>query len=513
MRRVLYILAAVAIVLALVAAVVYTARARGDRVAAAAGGAPASQSMPGMTSDDTQPHGVGSTGTPRGPITIDPRRQQLIGVRTVPVAHELMQQTVRTVGVVRYDETRQADINLRVEGWIRDLYVDYTGQPIQKGQPLFTLYSPDLLTTQQEYLLALKTRDQVQGSVIAEARERADQLVTAARQRLSLWDLPPDEIRTLEEKRQALEVVVFRSPVSGFVIEKQALRGLHIMPGQTLYRVADLSVVWVEADVYERELSALRSGAAATITVDAYPGDHFTGRVIFVYPYLDERTRTNKVRFEFANRGGRLKPGMYANVELRGTDGMALTVPLDAVLDSGQEQVVFVAKGDGMFEPRTVKVGRRGANSVEILEGLEHGERVATGATFFLDSESQLRASLQGYEPTPASAGAAPATGTQITFRTQPDPPKTGENQLEVTVKDASGKSIDDAEVSVQFFMPAMPTMAMPSMRSEAKLTPAGGGVYRGTGQVMMAGRWETTVTVTRGGQRLGTKQQQVVAQ
>jgi len=511
MRRALYVLA-LAIVLAIVAAVVYTARARGVRVSAATGGAPAPRSMPGMTSDNTQPHMGDSTITPRGPITIDPRRQQLIGVRTVPVAHERLQQTVRTVGVVRYDETRQADINLRVEGWIRDLYVDYTGQPIQKGQPLFTLYSPDLLTTQQEYLLALKTRDQVQGSVIAEARDRADQLVAAARQRLSLWDLPQDEIRALEEKRQPLEVVIFRSPVSGFVIEKQALRGLHIMPGQTLYRIADLSVVWVEADVYERELSALRPGAAATITVDAYPGDRLTGRVIYVYPYLDEKTRTNKVRFEFANRGGRLKPGMYANVELRGTDGMALTVPLDAVLDSGQEQIVFVAHGDGMFEPRTVKVGRRGANSVEIVEGLKHGEQVATGATFFLDSESQLRASLQEYEPTPASA-AAPASGTQITFRTRPDPPRTGENQLEVTVKDASGKPIDDADVNVQFFMPAMPTMAMPSMRSEAKLSPAGGGVYRGTGQVMMAGRWETTVTVTRAGQRLGTKQQQVVAQ
>src|SRR5262249_8749640 len=194
MRRALYVLA-LAIVLAIVAAVVYTARARGVRVSAATGGAPAPRAMPGMTSDNTQPHMGDSTITPRGPITIDPRRQQLIGVRTVPVTHEPMQQTVRTVGVVPYDETRPADINLRVEGWIRDLYVDYTGQPIQKGQPLFTLYSPDLLTTQQEYLLALKTRDQVQGSVIAEARDRADQLVAAACQRLSLWDLPQDEIR------------------------------------------------------------------------------------------------------------------------------------------------------------------------------------------------------------------------------------------------------------------------------------------------------------------------------
>jgi RND family efflux transporter MFP subunit len=464
-----------------------------------------------MASRNTQAKSAESA-SPRGPITIDPRRQQLIGVRTVAVAHGRIEPTVRTVGVVRYDETRQADINLKIEGWIRDLYVDYTGQPVQNGQPLFTLYSPDLLTTQEEYLLALKTRDQVQGSVIAEAREHADQLVAAARQRLALWDLPPEEIRALGDRRQPLEVVTFRSPVSGFVIEKQALKGLHIMPGQTLYRVADLSVVWVEADVYERELPAIRLGATATVTVDAYPGDRFTGRVIYVYPYLDEKTRTNKVRFEFANRAGRLKPGMYANVDLHSTGGRALSVPTDAVLDSGQDQVVFVAQGDGMFEPRKVKVGRRAGDSVEILEGLKDGEQVATGAAFFLDSESQLRASLEAYDGAAAPTAAAPTSGTQITFRTLPDPPTTGENQLEATVRDASGKPIDDADVSVQFFMPAMPTMNMPAIRSETKLSPTGGGVYRGTGHMMMAARWEVTVTVTRGGQQLGTKQLPIVA-
>jgi nitrogen fixation protein FixH len=203
---------------------------------------------------------------------------------------------------------------------------------------------------------------------------------------------------------------------------------------------------------------------------------------------------------------------MFANVELKLGGGMGLVVPTNAVLDSGTEQIVFVAKGDGIFEPRRVKMGRRLADTTQILEGVKEGEQVATGATFFLDSESQLRASLQGYEASAAPTGAAAHAGTQITFRTVPDPPKTGDNQLEATVKDAQGKPIDDAEVTVQFFMPAMPTMNMPAMRSEAKLSPAGGGVYRGTGQVMMAGRWDATVTVTRGGQRLGTKQLPVVA-
>ena len=450
--------------------------------------------------------------TPRGGVTIDPRRQQLIGVRTVAATRSILAPTVRTVGAVQYDETRLADVNLKVEGWIRDLFVDYTGQPITRGQPLFTLYSPDVLTTENEYLMAIKTRQAVQESQIADARERADQLVASARQRLALWDLPPDEIRMLEEGRQPSDAVTFRSPVTGFVIEKQVLKGAHVMPGQTLYKIADLSVVWVEAAVYENEVSSLRVGQRAMVTLDAYPGQRFAGRVLYIYPTVDEQTRTTKVRYEFPNPGGRLKPGMYANVELSMPSGMAVLVPASAVLDSGKEQVVFVAKGDGYFEPRPVTIGRRSGDQIEIVKGIKEGEQVATGATFFLDSESQLRASLQGYEAPPAGTAAAPAQPLDISFHSIPDPVKVGENQFEVMVKDPSGKPIADADVAVQFFMAAMPTMNMPAMRNEVKLSPAGGGAYRGTGQVMMAGRWDASVTVTRGGQRLGSKQLPVVA-
>jgi RND family efflux transporter MFP subunit len=425
-----------------------------------------------------------------------------------------MRHTLRTVGVVRYDETSLADVNLRLEGWIRDLYVDYTGQPIERGQPLFTLYSPDLLATQHEYLLALKTRDQMQGSVIPEARERAEQLVASARQRLVLWSLPDEEIRALEEKRQAPEVVVFRSPASGFVIEKQALQGMHVMPGQTLYKVANLSVVWVEADVYEQEMALARVGQRAKVTLDAYPGESFDGRAIYIYPFVEENTRTVKVRFQFANPRGRLKPGMYANVEIQGTEAMGVTVPANALLDSGTDKVVFVAQGDGYFTPRPVKVGRNLGDRIQILEGVKEGEQVATGATFFLDSESQLRAGLQNSEVPNGAQGGPPTGGPtlDIVFRTQPDPPKTGESVFEVGVKDASGQAVTDADVSVQLFMPAMPTMNMPAMRNETKLPHVGGGVYRGAGQVMMAGRWEATVTVAKGGQQMGRKQLAVVA-
>jgi hypothetical protein len=290
------------------------------------------------------------------------------------------------------------------------------------------------------------------------------------------------------------------------------------MPGQTVYKVADFSTVWVEADIYEAEMPLVRVGARATVTLDAYPGERFTGRVIYIYPYVDEKSRTNKVRYEFANRGGRLKPGMYANVEIDAAPpggaaaGVGIVVPTDAVLDSGTEQVLFVAQGDGHFEPRHVKVGRRMGPDIEILEGVKEGEQVATQATFFLDSESQLRASLQGFDSPPAAASAATRKELDITFRSQPDPPKMGDNQLEVTVRDRSGKPIDDGEVSVQFFMAAMPTMNMPAMRNEVKLSPSGGGVYRATGQVMMAGRWDATITVTRGGQQIGSEQLTVVA-
>ena len=454
------------------------------------------------------------TGTARAEISIDPRRQQLIGVRTVPVERRALTGTVRTVGLVRYDETGLADINLKVEGWIRDLYVDTTGEFVKAGQPLFTLYSPELVTTQNEYLLALKTREQVRHSQLADAREHADRLVESAKQRLSLWDMPADQFETLEQSRQAQTAIVFRSPVTGYVLEKHALEGQHVMPGQTLYKVADLSTVWVEADIYEQAVASVRIGAPATVTIDAYPGERFTGKAIFIYPFVGEQTRTVKVRFAFANRGTRLKPGMYANVELATRAGTNLVIPTNALLDSGQEQVVFVAQGDGYFEPRRVKVGQRFDDAIEILEGLKEGESVATGAAFFLDSESQLRSSLQAYETPPSAPGIASAERERlsITFRSQPDPPRSGENQLEVVAKTADGTPVTDAEVSVVFFMAAMPTMNMPAMRNEAKLAHAGNGVYRGTGQVMMAGRWDVTVNVLRDGQRIGSQQVSVVA-
>ena len=452
-------------------------------------------------------------GSRRAEVQIDPRRQQLIGVRTELVARQVVTKPIRAVGTVRYDETRLADVNVKVAGWIEELYVDSTGQLIEAGQPLFTIYSPELLTTQQEYLIALESRAQIRESQLLDARVYADRLVDAARQRLVLWDLPPDEIQALEDRGETQRTMLFRAPVGGFVIDKHLVRGQHVTPGMSLYTVADLSAVWVEADLYEEEIPLVREGALASVTLDAYPGEHFQGRVTYVYPYVEERTRTGRVRLAFPNPRGRLKPGMYANVALDVVLGEGVVVPTNAVLDSGEQQHVFVALGDGYFEPRPVVVGQRLGETIQILEGLEGGEMVATSATFFIDSESQLRAALQGFEPVPRpDEGGVARERLEITFRSQPDPPRSGANAFEVAVLNPEGQPVTDAEVSVVFYMAPMPTMNMPAMQTDASLTHQGNGIYRGDGEVAMAGRWDVTVLVSRGGQRLGSRTLTVVA-
>lgn len=283
----------------------------------------------------------GSPGVPgiaaRAEVRIDPRRQQLLGVRTVAVSRQSLRRTIRAVGVVAYDETTLVDVNLKLDGWIEDLYVDYTGRLVEEGEPLFTFYSPALLTTQHEYILALDTRDELRVSQDAAARSYAERMVDAARGRLALWDLSPEQIAALDTTRTPQQSVVFYSPATGYVISKRAMQGLHVTEGESLYQIADLRTVWIEADVYERELAAVRVGATAGVTLEAYPGTRFSGRVANIYPYVDERTWTMKVRFELPNPDGRLKPGMYANVELAVSAGSGLTVPANAVLDSGAE--------------------------------------------------------------------------------------------------------------------------------------------------------------------------------
>jgi hypothetical protein len=314
-----------------------------------------------------------------------------------------------------------------------------------------------------------------------------------------------------------MTAVEFRSPVSGYVIEKRVVQGQRVMAGESLYRVADLSVVWVEADVYEREIAFVKVGQRATVTVDAWPGERFAGRVSYLYPYLEQETRSLKVRIELPNRAGRLKPGMYANVELSSSLGSGLVVPRDAVIDSGRAQFAFLALDDGYFEPRRVAVGQRLGDEVQVTAGLEEGDVVASAATFFIDSESQLRAAMQGFEPPQQAAAragtaAAPQGALAIELRTEPDPPRNGDNLFVATLRAADGRPVDDAEVVVRLYMPPMPSMNMPAMSSETRLLGQGGGDYRGRGGITMAGRWEATVVATRGGERIASRQFALVA-
>ena len=283
----------------------------------------------------------------RAPVTIDGRRQQLIGVRTVMVTEQPLTHRLRAKGIVRFDESRWTDVNVRAEGWIRKLYVERTGEAVRRGQPLLAIYSPELATAQAEYVLALRTRD-----AMARGGASTDRLVDAARQRLARWDLPDDHLVALTERREVAPLITFRSPVAGIVMEKRAVDGMRVMPGDSLYRIVDASMVWVEADVYESDVAMVRMGQRAAVTLDAWPGDTFTGRVSWIAPTMDEGTRTAKVRIELPNRGGRLKPGMFAQAELLTSVPRGPVIPADALLDTGGRQFVFVTDGNGYFEPR-----------------------------------------------------------------------------------------------------------------------------------------------------------------
>lgn len=326
-------------------------------------------------------------------VMVTPVRQQLIGVKTAVVGKQQLETVIRAVGKVDYDEQRIAHVNLRISGWIEDLFVDYTGQLVRKRQPLFTLYSPDLVAAQDEYLLALRAEEQVQDSPLPEVREQAAQMVQAARDRLRLWTITDQQITELARRGTAQTYLTIFSPIAGHVIDKQVFKGMFVEPQTKMYVIADLSAVWVHAEIYEYEVPFVRVGQSATLTLDAYPGESFHGQVTYIYPYMNKEARTLKVRLEFPNPGLRLKPEMYGAVVIRVDRGRKLAVPDQAVLDSGIRKIVFVAKGKGLFEPRQVTLGPKVGSYYEVIEGLVEGERIVTSGTFLLDSESKLMAS------------------------------------------------------------------------------------------------------------------------
>ena len=339
-------------------------------------------------------------------VDIDHERQQLIGLKTVKVSEGPISGEIRTTARLAIDETRVRKINVKVEGFVDRLFVDFVGMPVAKGQPLFSLYSPDFVSAQTEYLLAVKTRKALsEGSL----QQSGDDLLASAKRRLALWDVPEEAMANLEKTGKAQRDIVLRSPVSGVVTAKNVVQGSRITPADIPFEITDLSHVWALADVYETELGRVKVGLSATLTLPAFPGRTFTGRVVFVDPILDPKTRTAKVRLDLANPKGDLKPDMFGEALIHGPSHKGLLVPLDAVIDGGTQKVAFVALGEGKFEPREVTTGLRAGEQVEILSGLQAGEEIVTRANFLVDSESRLKAALahlsqKGSPVTPASA-------------------------------------------------------------------------------------------------------------
>ena len=340
------------------------------------------------------------TGSPslegQAPVMLTPKKQKLIGVRTSLVEKKQVGKVIRTVGRVDYNETTLTTITTKVSGWIEELYIDYTGREVQKGEPLFSLYSPELVQTQEEYLLAKQTLNRVKDAPLHDTRRGAMDLVEASRNRLLLWDITEQQVAELESRGRTIHAVPILSPVRGYVTEKMAIEGMYVKPGMALYQIADLSKIWVYADIYEDEIPYIKVGQKTTVNLSYLPGKTFKGKVVYIYPYLNNVSRTATVRLEFSNPRQRLKPGMYADVEIRTPMKEALVVPETAILDSGIRQIAFVAKGKGRFEPREVKIGPRINHDIVVLEGLAEGETVVTHGTFLIDSESKMMAAMEG---------------------------------------------------------------------------------------------------------------------
>ncbi len=333
------------------------------------------------------------TAAAEGTIAVSPNVLQSMGVRTAKVEKQLLSRTIRAVGKVVYDERQLAVVNTKISGWVERLHVKATGDPIRKGQALLSIYSPELVSTQREYLLALKNRQNLEKSPFLDLKEGAQRLLEASRLRLQYWDIPTSEITRLERTGEVKKNLTLYSPVHGIVTKRNVTEGQMVQPGMPLLEVADLSTVWVEADVYEYELPWIKVGQHAQMTLQYIPGKTFHGKIHYIYPYLSGATRTVKVRLAFPNPGLKLKPDMFSQVQLTQTlSEPSVVAPSEAVLNTGERQHVFIALGKGQFEPREVKIGMHGDDGrLQILAGLQGGEEVVTSAQFLLDSESRFR--------------------------------------------------------------------------------------------------------------------------
>lgn len=333
------------------------------------------QGMPGMP-------GTPATGTDTSGVTVNRTEAERLGITFARATEQPVRSSVRAVGVLKYAEPDLVYVNARVGGWVEHLYADYVGKRVQLGEPLLALYSPDLVSAQEEYLLAVRLKD--------------DTLAASARRRLALWDIPADQIDSLETRGSVTRTLLLRAPRSGEVTQKMVIDGQAVKPGDNLFLIADRRTLWVDLAIFEQDAPAVHIGMPAAVRVDAVPSHPFHGRVTFIYPQLDEKTRTLTARVEVDNASGELRPGMYVTAELQTAGRRAVSVPVAAVLPTGTRDIVFVNRGDGRFAPREVRVGAHGDSLVEIVAGLKAGDEVVASATYLLDSESNLASAIQG---------------------------------------------------------------------------------------------------------------------
>jgi RND family efflux transporter MFP subunit len=456
--------------------------------------------------------------TPLAPIQLSPQRMQSIGVKVGTVESKVMSDEIRSYGNVQPNERRFAYVQTRFAGWIRQIYADATGDFIAKGQPLFTIYSPDLVASEREYLLAKKSAAALQQSAVSGVADGAASLITAAKARLQQFDISESDIAKLDDTGEPITDLTVNSPVAGYITEKNALPNMNVQPDTKLYTIADLSEVWVLAQIFQNDAGKIKPGDPAEVTLDAYPGQIFRGRVDYLLPQLDMATRTLSARLVFPNPGLKLRPGMYVNVRLKLPLGQRLIVPDSAVFHSGTKNLIFTYAGEGNIEPHEVELGPHVGGQFVISKGVKAGDQIVTSANFLIDSEAQLAAAAGAFMPPPPGAGQAAAmnvpaqTEATVELTTEPSPPQKGADTIRVKLTDTTGKPIAGAQVNVTFFMAAMPAMGMAAMKTVVQASDKGDGMYEGDGALGSGGTWQVTITAQQKGQTIANKQLSVNA-
>ncbi|MGH7996955.1 MAG: efflux RND transporter periplasmic adaptor subunit [Opitutaceae bacterium] len=479
-------------------------------------GRPAELKLAAASASDAPSPAPESSEPPLAPVEFSPRRLQLIGVKIGEVREKAVDDEIRTTGNVVVDESRVAYVQTRFSGYIQKVFADSTYQYVRRGQPLLTIYSPDLVATEREYLAARRDQREVAQSPVPGVAAAAASLVDAAAERLAQWNVPKKEIERLQRSRRVRQDIDVDSPASGYIVEREAFPNRYSRPDTRLYTVADLSTIWVFAQVFQSDLGRLKVGDPAVVTVDAYPGRIFSGRVDLIYPDVDLATRTARVRLVVPNPGLKLMPGMFVEVRLRVSMGRHVVIPAGGVLQTGTRQIAFVDAGGGAFDPREIELGERAGDEFIVLKGLKPGERIATSANFLIDSESQLQAALGTFTPPPAGAGEAAAMNTaraKLDLSTRPDPPRKGSDTVRVKLTGANGAPVSGAVVSVTFYMPAMPAMGMAAMREVVTLGDMGNGRYEGGVRLESGGTWQVTILARKDGRVVAGRQVAVHAE